>query len=51
MGASYLFHGTLKPVRHDEHVRFQDYLTFRVDVAGRTGTGSLAWAADVKAKK
>ncbi len=51
VGAGYLFHGTLKPVTHGDHVQFQDHMTFRVNIGGRTGTGSLTWAADVKAKK
>ncbi|WP_066956420.1 hypothetical protein [Streptomyces lushanensis] len=51
VGKSYHFHGTLKPVRHGDHVQFQDYMTFRVNIGGRTGTGSITWAADVKAKK
>ncbi|WEH33218.1 hypothetical protein PZB75_07390 [Streptomyces sp. AM 4-1-1] len=51
VGKSYHFHGTLKPVRHGDHVQFQDHMTFRVNIGGRTGTGSLAWAADVRAKK
>ncbi|MFD7899973.1 hypothetical protein [Streptomyces sp. NPDC059743] len=51
VGKSYHFHGTLKPVRHGDHVQFQDYMTFRVNIGGRTGTGSITWASDVKAKK
>jgi hypothetical protein len=51
VGDSYHFHGTLKPVKHRDHVQFQDYMTFRVNVGGKTGTGSLAWAANVTAKK
>jgi len=51
VGADYLFHGTLKPVHHGDHVQFQDHMTFRVVIGGRTGTGSLTWAADTKAKK
>ncbi|MFD7918945.1 hypothetical protein ACFV3R_06965 [Streptomyces sp. NPDC059740] len=51
VGASYHFHGTLKPVRHGNHVQFQDYMTFRVRIGGRPGTGSLVWTADVRAKK
>ncbi|MDI5964972.1 hypothetical protein [Streptantibioticus silvisoli] len=51
VGAGYLFHGTLKPVNHDQHVQFQDYLTFRIEIGGRTGTGSLAWAANTRTKK
>lgn len=51
VGAGYLFHGTLKPVTHGNHVRLQDYLTFPVDIGGRTGTGSLAWAGNVRARK
>ncbi|MEU3186748.1 hypothetical protein ABZ707_21470 [Streptomyces sp. NPDC006923] len=51
VGKSYHFHGTLKPVKHDDRVQFQDYMTFRVNIGGRTGTGSLTWAADVRAKK
>ncbi len=49
--ASYLMHGTLNPVNHGDHVQFQDYMTFRVNFGGQTGTGSLAWASDVMAKK
>jgi hypothetical protein len=45
------FHGTLKPVEHGDRVQLQDHMTFRVNVGGKTGTGSLTWAADVKAKK
>lgn len=48
---SYHFHGTLKPVRHGDVVQFQDYMTFRVRIGGRTGTGSITWASNVKAKK
>ncbi|CAK7287452.1 hypothetical protein [Streptomyces misionensis] len=51
VGKSYHFHGTLKPVKHGDHVQFQDYMTFRVRIGGRPGTGSLVWAADVTAKK
>lgn len=51
VGKSYHFHGTLKPVKHRDHVQFQDYMTFRVNVGGKTGTGSLAWAANLMAKK
>nr|WP_145489883.1 MULTISPECIES: hypothetical protein [Streptomyces] len=51
VGRSYHFHGTLKPVKHADHVQFQDYMTFRVNIGGRPGTGSLTWAADVTAKK
>ncbi|WP_186785459.1 hypothetical protein [Streptomyces misionensis] len=51
VGRSYHFHGTLKPVKHGDHVQFQDYMTFRVRIGGRPGTGSLVWAADVTAKK
>ncbi|RRQ84550.1 hypothetical protein [Streptomyces griseofuscus] len=51
VGRSYHFHGTLKPVRHADHVQFQDYMTFRVNIGGRPGTGSLTWAADMTAKK
>ncbi|MFZ4238144.1 hypothetical protein ACOZGD_23535 [Streptomyces murinus] len=51
VGGNYHFHGTLKPVRHADHVQFQDYMTFRVSIGGRPGTGSLTWAADVTAKK
>ncbi|MYU07901.1 hypothetical protein GTY81_29350 [Streptomyces sp. SID8366] len=51
VGSGYHFHGTLKPVRHADHVQFQDYMTFRVTIGGRPGTGSLTWAADVTAKK
>lgn len=47
----YHFHGTLKPVRHGDRVQFQDYMTFRVNIGGRPGTGTLTWAADVRAKK
>nr|WSZ99049.1 hypothetical protein OH820_28310 [Streptomyces sp. NBC_00857] len=48
---NYHFHGTLKPVKHGDHVQFQDHMTFRVNIGGRPGTGTLTWAADVKAKK
>ncbi|MFF3754905.1 hypothetical protein ACFYYH_31415 [Streptomyces sp. NPDC002018] len=51
VGKSYHFHGTLKPVKHADRVQFQDYMTFRVNIGGRTGTGSITWASDVKAKK
>ncbi|BBC92464.1 hypothetical protein SRO_1288 [Streptomyces rochei] len=51
VGRSYHFHGTLKPVRYADHVQFQYYMTFRVNIGGRPGTGSLTWAADVTAKK
>ncbi len=51
VGKDYHFHGTLKPVKHNDHVQFQDHMTFRVNVGGRPGTGSLAWASDVRAKK
>ncbi|MGW2055458.1 hypothetical protein ACWCOZ_16285 [Streptomyces sp. NPDC001840] len=51
VGKHYHFHGTLKPVKHADHVQFQDYMTFRVNVGGRTGTGSITWASDVRAKK
>ncbi|ASU82577.1 hypothetical protein CDO52_07070 [Nocardiopsis gilva YIM 90087] len=51
VGKSYHFHGTLKPVKHNNVVQFQDYMTFRVRVGGKTGTGSIAWASHVKAKK
>lgn len=47
----YHFHGTLKPVRHGDRVQFQDYMKFRVNIGGRPGTGTLTWAADVRAKK
>lgn len=49
--AGYLFHGTLKPVAHGDHVQFQDHMTFRVNIGGRSGTGSLVWAADVRAQR
>ncbi|WP_030542316.1 hypothetical protein [Streptomyces albus] len=51
VGKNYLFHGTLKPVRHDDVVQFQDYMTFPVRIGGRPGVGTLTWAAAVKAKK
>ncbi|MBQ0983643.1 hypothetical protein KBZ10_03710 [Streptomyces sp. F63] len=51
VGKNYLFHGTLKPVRHDDLVQFQDYMTFPVRIGGRPGVGSLSWAASVKAKR
>lgn len=51
VGKDYHFHGTLKPVKHDDVVQFQDYMTFRVKVAGKTGTGSITWASNVRARK
>lgn len=51
VGKNYLFHGTLKPVHHGDHVQFQDFMKFRVNVGGKPGTGTLAWAGNVKAKK
>jgi hypothetical protein len=50
-GKNYHFHGTLKPVVHGNNVHFQDYMTFRVNIGGKTGTGSLVWVSNVKAKK
>ncbi|MBV9023897.1 MAG: hypothetical protein JO362_08915 [Streptomycetaceae bacterium] len=46
----YIFHGTLKPVRNGDVVQFQDYMTFPVRINGRTGTGTLTWATEVRAK-
>ncbi|NJQ01902.1 hypothetical protein [Streptomyces zingiberis] len=51
VGKDYHFHGTLKPVHHDDVVQFQDYMTFRVRIGGRPGTGSITWAANVRAKR
>ncbi|MEU4683759.1 hypothetical protein [Streptomyces xinghaiensis] len=51
VGKNYLFHGTLKPVRHDDVVQFQDHMTFPVRIGGRPGVGTLTWAAAVKARK
>jgi hypothetical protein len=50
-GKSYLFHGTFKPVGHGDHIQSQDYFTFRVNIGGQTGTGSLTWTSDVRATK
>jgi hypothetical protein len=51
VGASYHFHGTLKPVKSGDVVQMQDYMTFRVNVGGSTGTGSITWVSHLKAKK
>ena len=47
---TYIFHGTLNPVRNGDVIQFQDYMTFGVRIGGRTGTGTLTWAEDVRAK-
>ncbi|MFJ4919538.1 hypothetical protein [Streptomyces sp. NPDC088725] len=51
VGKTYHFHGTLKPVKHGDDVQFQDHMTFRVNIGGKTGTAALTWASHVKAKK
>ncbi|GLU47849.1 hypothetical protein [Nocardiopsis ansamitocini] len=51
VGKNCHFHGTLKPVKSGDVVQFQDYMTFRVRVGGKTGTGSITWASNVKAGK
>ncbi|WP_329457478.1 hypothetical protein [Streptomyces sp. NBC_01497] len=48
---NYHFHGTFEPVGHGSHVQSQDYMTFRVTIGGRTGTGTLTWTSNVKTKK
>jgi hypothetical protein len=32
-------------------VQMQDYMTFRVNVGGSIGTGSITWVSHLKAKK
>jgi hypothetical protein len=42
----YRFHGTMNPVYHNDHVQYQDFLTFRHRI-GPGGTGSVTFAGAV----
>jgi hypothetical protein len=45
---NYLFHGTLNPVYHYNHVQYQDYISFRHNIGpGGRGSVTIAGAVDL----
>lgn len=48
---NYFFHGTFSPVYNYQLIESQDYMTFRVNIGGRPGTGSILWYGSAEARK